>query len=347
MRIFPPLSFFMASRSEHSDSFFSWRYIALSLSLSLIGLIVVLYYTYTPGTLERLQFKRLPGLVIAFIVALLRMWFSAQRLRHLSEKAFSRIAAFRVSLVWDFASAVSPSTVGGAPAATYAMSKEDVSLGKSTAIVLYSVLLDQIWFAISIPVLIFLGFYFDIVPESVGIIGESVMVVMYLVLLGYAAMLSYAVLINPASLRPIISSVFSIPVLRRFKDSVLSEIGNLEKTAFELKEQPPRFVAEAFFWTFWQWMGRLWIPVIVILSFGHSDPFLAFLRSFAMNLAGFFMPTPGGSGGIEGLFAVFMASLMERASYIGLAVLMWRFMTYYINIILGIFAAMWYLKPRP
>lgn len=336
----------MPAHSEQSDSLFSWRYIAISLSLSLIGLVVVLYYTYTPGTLERLQVKRLPGLIIALLVALLRMWFSAQRLRHLSEMALSRMAAFRVSLVWDFASAVSPSTVGGAPAATFAMAKENVSLGKSTAIVLYSVLLDQVWFAISIPALIILGFYFDIVPESVGIIGESVMLVMYLFLLGYAALLSYAVLINPASLKPVISAVFSLPFLRRFKDSVLSEVGNLEKTAFELKAQPPSFVAKAFFWTFWQWMGRLWIPVIVILSFGHTDPFLAFLRSFAMNLAGFFMPTPGGSGGIEGLFAIFMASLMERASYIGLAVFMWRFLTYYINIIIGIFAAMWYVKPR-
>ncbi|NCP85311.1 MAG: hypothetical protein GW823_10570, partial [Bacteroidetes bacterium] len=144
------------------DKIVQVRYIILSLVLSLGGLALVFYYTYTPGILAQLELRRMPGLIIALVISILRVWFSAAKFRYLSEKQLSWAASFRIVLVWDFTSAVSPTTVGGAPMALYAMGKESVSLGKATAITLYGVLLDQIWFALAIPVLLISGIYFDV-----------------------------------------------------------------------------------------------------------------------------------------------------------------------------------------
>jgi len=71
---------------------------------------------------------------------------------------------------------------------------------------------------------------------------------------------------------------------------------------------------------------------------------LSVLRSLAMNLAFLIMPTPGGSGGVEGLFAIFQGPLMDRKAFIGLAVFAWRIISYYISIGLGMMATTWYIN---
>ena len=63
-----------------------------------------------------------------------------------------------------------------------------------------------------------------------------------------------------------------------------------------------------------------------------------------MNLAFLVMPTPGGSGGVEGLFAIFQGPLIDRKAFIGLSVFLWRVISYYISIGLGMMATTWYIN---
>src|SRR5690554_4356885 len=98
---------------------------------------IVIYLSYSPGFLEHLKPKRLPGIVLAVAVILLKVYFTAAKIRYLADKAIGKMASIRIALIWDFASAVTPSTVGGAPVATYAMTREGIKLGKSSAIILY------------------------------------------------------------------------------------------------------------------------------------------------------------------------------------------------------------------
>jgi len=84
--------------------------------------------------------------------------------------------------------------------------------------------------------------------------------------------------------------------------------------------------------------------VIVVLSLLPANEILLVLRSLAMNLAFLIIPTPGGSGGVEGLFAIFLGPLIDRSAFIGLAVFVWRVITYYFSIGIGIMAMMWYVN---
>ncbi len=305
---------------------------------------VVLYLTYTPGVLEHLKPKRLPGLVIALVVSFLRLWFSAAKIRFLSEKELGWIASFRVMLSWDFTSSVTPSTVGGAPMATYAMTKEGFKLGRSTAIILYGVLLDQLWFALAVPVLLVTSLYFDVIPNNIGVVGEISMLLLYVVLLSYASLMAYGVLKNPAAIRKVITTVFRLPLLRKWRDTVEEEAIHLEEYSHELRKKPSSFLLKAFFLSSMAWLARVALPTIVVLSLLPVDVLLSFLRSLAMNLAFLIMPTPGGSGGVEGLFAIFQGPLIDRKAFIGVAVFVWRIISYYISIGLGMMATTWYIN---
>src|SRR5690625_7141554 len=85
------------------------------------------------------------------------------------------MTSFLNSLTWYIASAVTQSTVGGTPVATYAMSREGIKLGKSTAIILYGVLLDQFWYAMAVPILLIGSIWLDVIPPEIGFIGSFTM----------------------------------------------------------------------------------------------------------------------------------------------------------------------------
>jgi uncharacterized protein (TIRG00374 family) len=314
--------------------------------LSLATMGGVIYWTYSPGVLEHLAPKRLPGLAIAVVVSLLRVWFSAAKIRFLSEKKLNWLASLRVVLAWDFTSAVTPSTIGGAPMATYAMTKEGLKLGDAGAIILYGVLLDQLWFALAIPILLIAGIFYEVVPPEIGLFGDVSMGLLYLGLLTYASVLAYGVLVNPAAIKKVVKVVFRLPFLRRMKDKVEVEAENLEEYAHQLRKKPFSFLLKAFFLSTMSWMMRIALPTIVVLSLLPAPEVLSVLRSLAMNLAFLIVPTPGGSGGVEGLFVLFQGPLIAREAFIGLAVFLWRIISYYISIGLGMMATTWYVNQK-
>ncbi len=305
---------------------------------------VVIYLTYTPGILEHLKPKRLPGLILAIFVTLLKIYFSAEKIRFLADKAINRMASIRIALSWDFASAVTPSTIGGAPVATFAMTREGIKFGKSSAIILYGVLLDQFWYALAVPILLISSIYFEVIPDEIGLVGNITMLLIYAGLITYGALLTYGLLINPASLKDILKKIFSWRFLGKFSEKVNAEANNLESYSIQLRNKPIRFVLKAFFLTTMIWLCKIALPVIVVLSLLPGDEILLVLRSLSMNLAFLVIPTPGGSGGVEGLFAIFLGPLIARTAFIGLAVFVWRIITYYISIGLGIIAMFWYVN---
>ncbi len=329
---------------EDPKRYFSKKYLFISIALSVATMALVIYLTYTPGVLEHLKPKRLPGLFIAIVVSFLRLWFAAAKIRYLSEKQLGWMASFRVMLSWDFTSSVTPSTIGGAPMATYALTKEGFKLGQSSAIILYGVLLDQLWFAVAVPILIISSFYFEVVPDNIGMVGDVSMALLYAGLLSYAGLMAYGVLKNPNAIKKVVNAVFKLPFLRRWKDKIGEEVEHLVEYSHELRSKPTSFLMKAFFLSTMSWLARVALPTIVVLSLLPADVILSILRSLAMNLAFLIMPTPGGSGGVEGLFAIFQGPLMDRKAFIGLAVFAWRIISYYISIGFGMMATTWYIN---
>lgn len=322
----------------------SKKYLFLSISLSLASMGVLIYLTYSPGLFDRLYWNRTPGLFIALFVVMLRIWFLSAKIRYLSEERLSWIASMRVVLSWEFTSSITPSTIGGGPMATYVMTKENLSLGQASAIVIYGIMLDQLLLVFVIPLLFFAGFFFYVVPENAGWAGQGAMILIYLMLLSYALFLTYGVFRNPAILKRTVNLVFSLPLLRKYRYKIAREAETLESYSHELRKKPRSFLYKAFLLSTLAWLAKVWLPSIVLLSFVPADVLLSFLRSMAMTLAGMFMPTPGGSGGLEGLYALFQGPLMERREFLGIAVFMWRLISFYVVVGAGLMAISWYLN---
>ncbi|MDG5766011.1 lysylphosphatidylglycerol synthase transmembrane domain-containing protein [Balneolales bacterium ANBcel1] len=327
-------------------SVISGKYLVLSILLSLTSMGVLIYLTYSPGLFDRLYWNRTPGLFIALFVVCLRIWFLSMKIRYLSEQRLSWVASLRVVLCWEFTSSITPSTIGGGPMATYVMTREKLSLGQSSAIVIYGIMLDQLLLVFIIPLLVLLGVFFAVIPENAGWAGHGAMFLIYMALLGYALFLTYGVFRDPALLKRTVNFVFSMPLLRKYRYKIAREAEKLEEYSHELRKKPKSFLYKAFGLSTLAWLAKMSLPAIVILSFVPADVVLSFLRSMAMTLAGMFMPTPGGSGGVEGLYALFIGPLMERREFLGIAVFMWRIISFYTLVGAGMMAMSWYLNVK-
>ena len=76
------------------------------------------------------------------------------------------------------------------------------------------------------------------------------------------------------------------------------------------------------------------IPFFVLTAFGGQVDFLpCFVTTVAVTSAVYFVPTPGNAGAAEGTFFIVFSAL--SSGYVFWAMLVWRFFSYYIYIIMG------------
>ncbi|HIP92507.1 MAG TPA: UPF0104 family protein, partial [Thermotoga sp.] len=68
---------------------------------------------------------------------------------------------------------------------------------------------------------------------------------------------------------------------------------------------------------------------------------------FFLTLVVYYVPTPGASGGVEAIYHLTLSSLLENPSKTMTVILMWRAVTYYIPILMGLIALGIYKIPNP
>ncbi len=67
------------------------------------------------------------------------------RIKILSEQQLTWKQSFRIIMLWEFTSAVTPSAIGGTSLAVLYVNKEGIPVGRSTAIVMATSFLDELF----------------------------------------------------------------------------------------------------------------------------------------------------------------------------------------------------------
>lgn len=315
------------------------RDLALPLALSVAVLGGILYFTYEPGALTTMARALQPGLLaLALCFLCLQLVFGGFRLRFISHRLVSFRNGVRAQLAWDFMSAVTPSAIGGAPFASYFVAKDnDIPVGQATAVMLFSMLLDQVWFASSIPVILIATAYIDVFPPALGAAGAGTLTTYFLVMMLWVVFFAYATLIRPEILEKVTVWFVKMKWLRRFQGRVEEEMVKMKEQAKILRGQPMGFYLVGYLFAAGVWVSRYLVVLFLAWSVTPGLAAVEFLfRTGAMWLTVLAVPTPGGSGGMEGLFMLFLAPLMTKA-YTGPTLLTWRLLSYHVFIVLGLF----------
>ena len=198
-------------------------------------------------------------------------------------------------------------------------------------------LLDQVWFALSVPVILVASVYMDVIPSAAGSVGLWTATIYFIILMAYAAVFAYATLFRPELLSRLASGIVRLPFLRRFRGRVLGEMTQFIARAAVLRKQKSDFFLRGFLLTSGTWLARYFLAVLVIMSFVPDvDALLLIMRSIAQTISSLIMPTPGGAGGIEGLYALFFGDLLPSAALIVPSLITWRILGYYIFLVVGV-----------
>lgn len=270
------------------------------------------------------------------------------RIKVLSENKFSWKQAFRIIMLWEFTSAVTPSTVGGTAVAVVFLHKEGLSVGRSTAVVLATSFLDELYFVIMFPIILLIvggKILFTTSLQGTGnaLLNNLVFVagIGYLVILAWVIFVGYGLFINPEGIKKTLVAVFRIPGLRRWKESALKAGDDIVESSNELKEQKRSFWAKATLATFLSWTSRYWLlNAVLVAFFSVNSHFLIFARQLVTWIMMIISPTPGGSGFAEIILSRYISDAIpgDPANVASIALAMaiiWRILSYYPYLIIG------------
>lgn len=315
------------------------------IGFGVIGYMV--YAEFNPKAFAAISFTASSAfwLILALVLMAFRDIGYMIRIRLLADNHISWRQAFRIVMLWEFTSAVTPSAVGGTSIAILFVHKEGLSIGKSSAIVMATSFLDELYFLVAAPIvfLIFGRMELFNVQGSSSLVQSlyTIALVGYFIKLAYTLVLSYGLFYNPKGLKWLIVNIFSIRYLRKWRYSMTKVASEIVMSSKNLRSRPASFWIKTFGATCFSWTSRyLVVNALLLAFFTMHDQLLIFARQMVMWIMMLVTPTPGGSGFAEYLFTVFLGDLIPVAADLqkGLSVafaFIWRLISYYPYLIIG------------
>lgn len=285
-------------------------------------------------------------LLTALILQAIRDLAYMYRLRVLTDKQISWRHSFDVIMLWEFASSITPSIVGGSAIALFIVNKEGISMGRTTAIVMITAMLDELFYIIMVPIVIlFIGIDNLFIGDAgflMNLGGKQAFIFGYLFIFLLTLIITSAIFISPNGFKKIIVGIASLPFLRRWKRNAIQTGNDIITTSIEMKGKSFMFWFKAFGATLFSWSARFWVVNALIMAFRTSgdqfthigDQFLIYGRQLVMWVILLVSPTPGGSGVAEYAFPLFLGEFIPEGLETALG-LLWRLFSYYPYLFIG------------
>lgn len=313
----------------------------------IIGLGVAAYMLFRNFDIEQFSFLQWSfaaafWIFVSLLMMVVRDLSYIIRLRLLTDIKLSWRQAFEVIMLWEFSSAISPSVVGGTAPAIFFLYKEKLSAGKSTAVVLAAIFLDELFFIIAIPFLLFVFGNRIFPPNDFAGMGQIEYYFWggYALIFLYTLLLAYAIFINPYIVKRIFKWLFRFPLIKRWQDKVCLLSDQLIETSKWFKSKPFVFWVKTFVATAFSWTGRYLVVNFIFIAFFLKsltiyDQFLIYARQLTMWILLLVSPTPGGSGLAEIFFRDFLRDFIPNVQWAIPLALLWRLITYYPYLFIG------------
>lgn len=277
------------------------------------------------------------------------------RLRILSHGHMTWRQSFESIILWELASALTPSVVGGSAAAVWILKREGMRWGKSLATVFATALMDELFYLLAVPLMFGVALLsnhpiFPTIPTGIQSVENSLPVFFgaaYAFIASLTMIILWGLVIRPQATHHNLLRASEWSLLRRWNSSILKWASDLLEASAAMRNSDHWFWGRAFLATSVSWCARFATLNMVFLIFYDSIPHAALIaRQLVLWLVLTISPTPGSSGAAElGLSAV--TSDLMGVAYIAVIILIWRIATYFLYLIFGAFVLpRWLLKTR-
>jgi uncharacterized protein (TIRG00374 family) len=320
---------------------------ALSIFFSLTVILIIFATTFNQDTVGYiLSFNLLfLGLAILFRVLALVLW--GLRIRLMSAAVGYTVGFFHcvnMVLAGLLAGTITPGQAGGEPVRVHELYRSGVPIGDATAIVIMERVLDGIILtAIGVILMLLVtSFVFSILNPALVI----------LIVIAWVFMISFLIIPilairYPERTKKILMKLvhWLVPHFGRFFSSPQSVTDRIDHEIDNVFLSMTRFTGPAWRGLFFGgvvtvlfWISEFLVASVIMMGLG-LEPFIFESFFFQIIIAIIMMvPLTPGSSGVTELSTSSLYALIIPSGMIGIFVLLWRFVTFYLNIILGTIA---------
>lgn len=286
-----------------------------------------------------------PFWVAAAVGCMVAYWLLETVILHGMIKPLHRAQTFRgslrVAMGGQFFNSITPFASGGQPFQAYALTKQGVPLGIGMNGLLSKFILYQAALVIISAILLIarLPYFQQNVSNfsAIVLIGFLINLLVMLCLIGIALFQNTTRKVS----RIIIRFLAKIKVLKEpeqktaYMDSELDKFGACFK---EMSQNLPIMI-RGFLLSVVQLMVHLAVPYMIYRAFGLNEIDLLTIlaaQAFVMMVSSF-IPIPGAGVGAEGFFYFFFRQFFTADGQLGLALILWRVITFYLTVFVSAF----------
>lgn len=307
--------------------------------------IVVLFFSLKGnflGTIEQITNINFMWLFISVLLLIGYWLFSSIAMKFITDKFNRHISLkeiFRINIITQFFNGVTPSSSGGQPYQIYALKKSGLNLVDSTNVSIQTFVCYQF----SLVLLGFIAFLFN----KIFNIFAPVKFLKLLVVLGFIVNISIAIFLFMVTItknmnKKIINAIINLGVKLKIiknKDEISKKtnnsIGQFQRGTYLLLKDK-KILVVAVLCQFIGLISLYSIPLALLIGMGNYqfNLGLSIIVTAYVMVAGSFVPLPGGTGGLEYAFLTFFGNFIG-GSTLNALMLIWRFVTYYLGMIVG------------
>ena len=309
-----------------------------------IGIVVAMILTDEELTVDKLlliSHAGGAGMLLSLFIIFCRDAGYVYRIRLLTGKQLSWLSSVYVIVLWEFASAVTPSVVGGTAVAIFILYKEGIKMGQAVAYAMVSAILDNMFFVVAAPIAIFLsrGQAFpaiEAIDIELGGSLETLFYISYSLIALYTFIMGFALFAKPRAFKWLLIKVTSFGFLRRWRHGAVNRGNEIILASRQFKGKSYKYWLSLSLATAFVWIARYFTLNAVMSSFtdlNFDQHMLVFGRQIVMWITMLISPTPGSTGVADLLFPQFFGIFL--AEYTLIAGMLWRMVTFYPYLILG------------
>lgn len=338
---------------------FSWWKIALAIFL---GVSIASWMMYRSLSQERFSVSDTLSsihwssysfywLFAAVLCTIGRDFFYMLRIRILTKNNLTWKSSFNVIMLWEFASAVAPGVMSGATVAMFILNREKIPMGRSTAIIIITALMDNLFYVLLIPFVFLFINQSDLFPVHVNGSGsvQWVFWIGFTIKVALCIFLFSSIFLIPKIISSFLSNLFRLPILKKWHSNAVKTSKEIEISSTELKREPFLFWLKALGATFASWTCRYLVINCILNAFLTLD-LLTNIQILGKQLVLWLLmmvsPTPGGSGVAEYAFGELLAAFSSSTILIAGLAILWRLISYFPYLFIGAIILPRWLKKK-
>ena len=248
--------------------------------------------------------------------------------------------AFQHMIITQFFNGITPFSTGGQPMEIYMLKNHGFRYTKATNVIMQNFIVYQIALVLLGIIAITYNFIFHVFQES-GLLRDLTTIgflINTLVTVGLFV-IAFAKKFNQFIIKKLVSLLYKLHIVKNKEttmDKMSDSIENFHDGAKLLMSDQKSFVYNIFL-NFLSLICLYLVPLTIAYSMGVFDSFTgieSIVSSAYVMLIGAFVPIPGGTGGLEYSYMAFYGNFL-KGSILNASMIMWRFLTYYLGMIIG------------